>query len=932
MDLVPIYVSSEEVITDWSLEFDYNRKITNIWNAEILENAENHYVIKNAGHNANIQPDQMVSFGFLGEEGQPEDIPIAYKLLSFTIDDPTRDTDGDGITDLDEKECYGTDYKKCDTDSDGLSDYEELFLFRTNPLEVDSNGNGIWDADEDLDEDGIANRVEIQLGTNPTTGDTDGDGLTDYQEIYEYGCDPFVVDTDNDGLTDYEEVIMGFSPLFQDTNNDGIDDSEEKILQVKEVFFDSVEGRGINKISVEMKLNGCIKNQVSILNVYEFDSLSRDVVGLVGIPVDINSKVEFENATITFQYDESELGNVKEENLAVLWYDKKNNWYQILDQESVVDTINNTVSYETTHFSTYMLVDREGWYEAWRENIDYRISQDGDINIHSFDIAFVVDVSGSMSGTRISDAKQALKGFLDSMQDEDEAALIKFNSSATLVNNFTHNKEELSKSINSLIATGGTNVNNGLLKALDTYAGRSDERKKIIVLICDGDVNYYQSTIDRCIENNISIYAINVMSTSAHSNLQKMADQTGGEYYYSASGNELTKVLGIVEDATVGKIDSTDDDGDGLYDIYERSGMKLPNGQVVYTDATSVDTDGDGLTDFQETGIVFNVDDRYIGNFMTKEIKYFVMNSDPTQKDTDDDGITDDKDTSPWKADSISINLSSNYGRPYLNILNENGVAYDGGNQSWWTDGTEKSWTNHLVNNNAQIHYVGCGLVAMVDMEIYLAQKKGYTLMSGLDYLEYDDYGYTGVTTAPTYDAITGAIAYNDYKSYVEYNEHERYSLDGLTGYYFGLLPEKMEAGITKFMKSNNDSNFVAKFGDYIGASRESQTTSIIYNVETMLAKDIPVVFSYDNTFAKEHHRLRLYSSFEGAVNKEETNQSIASHYMTIIGMNKILNSDGTDYRYIFKVVSWGSIFYIDYDEYKQYINSFTNILKVGTY
>lgn len=137
------------------------------------------------------------------------------------------------------------------------------------------------------------------------------------------------------------------------------------------------------------------------------------------------------------------------------------------------------------------------------------------------------------------------------------------------------------------------------------------------------------------------------MSTSAHSNLQKMADQTGGEYYYSASGNELTKVLG---------------DGDGLYDIYERSGMKLPNGQVVYTDATSVDTDGDGLTDFQEIGIVFKVDDRYIGNFMTKEIKYFVMNSDPTQKDTDDDGITDDKDTSPWKADSISINLSSNSG------------------------------------------------------------------------------------------------------------------------------------------------------------------------------------------------------------------------------------------------------------------------------
>ena len=65
--------------------------------------------------------------------------------------------------------------------------------------------------------------------------------------------------------------------------------------------------------------------------------------------------------TVTkFTYDESVLENIEEENLAVLWYDEENNWYQILDQESVVDTENNTVSYTTTHFSTYMLVDSHG--------------------------------------------------------------------------------------------------------------------------------------------------------------------------------------------------------------------------------------------------------------------------------------------------------------------------------------------------------------------------------------------------------------------------------------------------------------------------------------------------------------------------------------------------------------------------------------------
>lgn len=45
------------------------------------------------------------------------------------------------------------------------------------------------------------------------TADTDGDGLSDYDEIHVYGTDPTNPDTDGDGQSDYEEIIAGTDPL-----------------------------------------------------------------------------------------------------------------------------------------------------------------------------------------------------------------------------------------------------------------------------------------------------------------------------------------------------------------------------------------------------------------------------------------------------------------------------------------------------------------------------------------------------------------------------------------------------------------------------------------------------------------------------------------------------------------------------------------------
>ncbi len=65
----------------------------------------------------------------------------------------------------------------------------------------------------DTDGDGLTDSEEILIGTNPRLVDTDSDGLTDWEEITIFGTDPLNPDTDGDGFLDGEEVQHGYNPL-----------------------------------------------------------------------------------------------------------------------------------------------------------------------------------------------------------------------------------------------------------------------------------------------------------------------------------------------------------------------------------------------------------------------------------------------------------------------------------------------------------------------------------------------------------------------------------------------------------------------------------------------------------------------------------------------------------------------------------------------
>ena len=93
-----------------------------------------------------------------------------------------------------------------DTDGDGLSDAEEVAL-ETHPGRADSDGDGLpdsWESACGLDPLSAA-------GADGASGDPDGDGLDNRSE-FENNANPLLADSDGDGTPDNVEVASGTDP------------------------------------------------------------------------------------------------------------------------------------------------------------------------------------------------------------------------------------------------------------------------------------------------------------------------------------------------------------------------------------------------------------------------------------------------------------------------------------------------------------------------------------------------------------------------------------------------------------------------------------------------------------------------------------------------------------------------------------------------
>ena len=128
-------------------------------------------------------------FGVMQASGGLGTLDLSRIKFPIRTDPGVRDTDGDGLTDLEEIVGKVATIGRMAKDPEGNKFYQAADeetkgqLFVTNPTDPDSDNDGISDAAE-LD------RFTYGYVTNPTSEDTDGDGVSDFDEIFVQETDP----------------------------------------------------------------------------------------------------------------------------------------------------------------------------------------------------------------------------------------------------------------------------------------------------------------------------------------------------------------------------------------------------------------------------------------------------------------------------------------------------------------------------------------------------------------------------------------------------------------------------------------------------------------------------------------------------------------------------------------------------------------------
>ncbi|XP_027135463.1 inter-alpha-trypsin inhibitor heavy chain H3 isoform X2 [Larimichthys crocea] len=176
-------------------------------------------------------------------------------------------------------------------------------------------------------------------------------------------------------------------------------------------------------------------------------------------------------------------------------------------------------------------------------------------------VVFVIDRSGSMSGTKIKQTREALEAILKDLHEEDHFALILFDSSiVTWMDSLTKATEKnVSKAIayvRKLRDRGATNVNDAVLRAVDMLVKEKghhnvpERSADMIILLTDGMPNSgesrlptIQKNVHSAIGGNMSLFCLGFGNDVDYSFLDVMSRQNKGLARRIFEGSDATLQL-----------------------------------------------------------------------------------------------------------------------------------------------------------------------------------------------------------------------------------------------------------------------------------------------------------------------------------------------------------------------------------------------------
>lgn len=163
-----------------------------------------------------------------------------------------------------------------------------------------------------------------------------------------------------------------------------------------------------------------------------------------------------------------------------------------------------------------------------------------------FAVALVIDTSSSMSGTPLARAQAAATAFVESLRENDQAAIIIFNDDPVVYQEFTSDKDELRRAIETVPYGGETALYDAGVAGIEAAAGSLSRR--VVILLSDGaefggaSVNPRGAALEAAVARGVPVYTIGLGFGTDRTYLQELAAGTNARFYESPTPDELATI------------------------------------------------------------------------------------------------------------------------------------------------------------------------------------------------------------------------------------------------------------------------------------------------------------------------------------------------------------------------------------------------------
>ncbi len=168
-------------------------------------------------------------------------------------------------------------------------------------------------------------------------------------------------------------------------------------------------------------------------------------------------------------------------------------------------------------------------------------------------LALVIDRSGSMSGYKLDQAKQAARQLISQLRSDDRLAIVHFGSDVKSFDGLfatEDNKRRMLAYVDGIWDDGGTNIGAGLTTGRDLLLSKDQFKVNRLILISDGqptegqtDAESLKGVAREIRGHGISVSSIGVGSDFNEDLMQAFAEIGAGSYGYLADASQLATVF-----------------------------------------------------------------------------------------------------------------------------------------------------------------------------------------------------------------------------------------------------------------------------------------------------------------------------------------------------------------------------------------------------